>query len=81
MTSAGTSSRKVIAGLGSASGRAVGQHGGGQNGEAGLEEFRRLQREGAEIQLAPRAQHIGADKQHQEGADQGAGEDDRRQRS
>ena len=64
-------SRKVISGLGTASGCAVGQHRGRQDGEAGLEEFRRLQRRTAEIQFAPRAQHIGADEQHQEGADQG----------
>ena len=59
MTIAGTIRSKVISRLGQRQRCAVGQHRGGQDGEAGLEEFRRLQADEAEIQFAPRAQHIG----------------------
>ena len=65
-------------GLGKGKRSAVRQHGGGQNGETGLEEFRGLQAEKAEIQLTPRAQHIGAEKKHQERSDQRQGEDESR---
>ena len=70
------SSIRVMDRFGNGQRGAVGQHRGRQNGEAGLEKFGRLQAENSEIQFAARAQHIGADKQHQEGGDQRHGEYD-----